>query len=485
MKQGLHHHIYDIGITFFATLVSTFLSFVLTIILARYFGATDLGIYRLALTTYGIIMLFVASAIPAAMIKYVAEYRYDLIKLNKLLSTGIILASIFGGICMISLFFLSDFIAEILHAPELSGLLKILVIIIPFSLLTGVLNGYLNGMRLMRLLAISTIFQSITLVSISILFLQMNFGLEGIIISTVIASICNFLLLLYYVHIDFTFEWNTFLDTSKLLLLFGLPVIAASFVGQINTLLDNFFIGLYLTPADVGIYSIAWLMSSLIWLLPSAIQRITYPLTSEMWGMKKISELHHMLNLSLRFSTAIICFGSLLLVFFGKQIILILFTTEFSQAYIPLVILLIGSTIRGIMTSIGSTVAGIGKPGVDLIPTILMCVIWITLDILLIPYFGIIGVAISATISLTFGSLIGLYYIKKCISICFNWKWYFKTTILIISCISTYWILSFILVSEINGILILSIFSVIFYYKIFSNDDRLFLKRVIKNSLNT
>ncbi len=426
-------------------------------------------------------MLFVASAIPAAMIKYVAEYQGDLNKLNKLISTGLILACIFGGICMISLFYLSGFIAEILNAPALSGLLKIFIIIIPFSLMTGVLNGYLNGVRMMRLLAISTIFQSIVMVSLSIFFIQMNIGLQGIIISSVIASISNFLLLLFYIRIDFTLEWITFLETSKLLLIFGLPVIAVNMIAQINGQLDNFFIGIYLTPADVGIYSIAWLLSSSIWLLPSAIQRITFPMTSQLWETKKISELHHMLNVSLRLSTAILSFGSIFLVFFGKQIIQIIFTTQFTPAYIPLIILLIGSTIRGIITSIGSTIAGIGKPGIDLIPTVITCLIWISLDFLLIPHLGITGVAISATVSLTFGSLVGLYYVKKYTFVCFGWKWYLKTLILIISCLVAYWILSFVFISEIIGILILSIFIVIFYFKIFSSDDRLLLKGIIKN----
>ena len=41
----------------------------------RYFGAGDLGLYRMTSTIYGIVMLVAAIGILAAMIKYVAEFK--------------------------------------------------------------------------------------------------------------------------------------------------------------------------------------------------------------------------------------------------------------------------------------------------------------------------------------------------------------------------------------------------------------------------
>jgi O-antigen/teichoic acid export membrane protein len=54
---------FDVGITFLASLsrivVSLPLGFVITVALARYLGAGDLGLYRMTSTIYGIAMLFV------------------------------------------------------------------------------------------------------------------------------------------------------------------------------------------------------------------------------------------------------------------------------------------------------------------------------------------------------------------------------------------------------------------------------------------
>ena len=66
---------FDVGIKFLASVVALPLGFVITVALGRYLGAGDLGLYQLTSTIYGIAMLVAAIGIPAAMIKYVAEFK--------------------------------------------------------------------------------------------------------------------------------------------------------------------------------------------------------------------------------------------------------------------------------------------------------------------------------------------------------------------------------------------------------------------------
>ena len=60
---------FDVGVTFLASVVTLPLGFVITILLGRYLGAGNLGLYRMTTTIYGIAMLVAAFGIPAAMIK--------------------------------------------------------------------------------------------------------------------------------------------------------------------------------------------------------------------------------------------------------------------------------------------------------------------------------------------------------------------------------------------------------------------------------
>jgi len=82
---------FDVGITFFASVVTLSLGFVITVLLGRYLGAGDLGLYRMASTICRIAMLIVAIDILSAMIKYVAEFKDDRTKFNQIVSSGVIL----------------------------------------------------------------------------------------------------------------------------------------------------------------------------------------------------------------------------------------------------------------------------------------------------------------------------------------------------------------------------------------------------------
>jgi len=82
---------FDVGITFIASVVTLPPGFVITVLLGRYLGAGDLGLYRMASTICGIAMLIVAIDILSAMIKYVAEFKDDRTKFNQIVSSGVIL----------------------------------------------------------------------------------------------------------------------------------------------------------------------------------------------------------------------------------------------------------------------------------------------------------------------------------------------------------------------------------------------------------
>ena len=82
---------FDVGITFLVSVVTLPLGFIITVLLGRYLGAGDLGLYRMASTIYGIAMLIVAIDILSAMIKYVAEFKDDRTKFNQIVSSGVIL----------------------------------------------------------------------------------------------------------------------------------------------------------------------------------------------------------------------------------------------------------------------------------------------------------------------------------------------------------------------------------------------------------
>jgi len=116
----------DVSLTLIASMINMLLTFIISIILARYLGAAELGLYRLTYTFYGVATTVGALGIPAAIIKYVAEYKDDKVNLNKMISSAIITSLIVGIILCIMVYLLSQSFADLFKMPDIKRLLELL-----------------------------------------------------------------------------------------------------------------------------------------------------------------------------------------------------------------------------------------------------------------------------------------------------------------------------------------------------------------------
>ena len=275
---------FDVGITFIASIVSMLFGFLITVLLGRYLGADDLGLYRMVSTLQIIAMLFAAVGIPAAVIKYVAEDKEDRKKINSIVSSGVITSLLLGIIFSVLFYVSSGIFEELFKMQGLSSLLKILSPVFPFTLVGGVLLGFLNGLREMKKYGSATIIQSVLMIIVSVLLIYLGFGVAGVIIGVVLASVgwCLYLLLITRNYFDVTFEG--YASNTKEMLKFGVQIFAANAINLVNYQADIVMIGYFLTATDVGYYAVAVGLSRFFWLIPQAVQAITYPATSEYWS---------------------------------------------------------------------------------------------------------------------------------------------------------------------------------------------------------
>lgn len=421
---------FDVGITFIASVISMILGFVITILLGRYFGAGDLGLYRMASTIYGIVILVAAVGFPAAMIKYVAEYRGDRERTSEIVSSGVI-TSLFLGLGFSVLFYFSSGIfAEIFKMPELSGLIKLLSPVFPFAMVNGSLFGLLNGLREMKKYGIATIVQSVLMVVITVLLIYYGFGIAGTVIGMVLSSVGSCLYLVLVSRCYFEITHRGYIQTTKMMFSFGWKIVASNSINQINYQADTILIGYFLTATDVGYYGVALVLSKFFWLIPSAIQTITYPATSEYWSNNNHLVLNTMIEKSMKYTAYILLPIGIGVGFFAKEIIILIFGAKFIYAVLPLQILIVGTVIAGIEKSIGSSLTSIGRIDVNLQLTALGAIVDLILNLLLIPRYGIVGAAIATITSYIIGALLTFYFIIKFMHIKINVKWYALITMI-------------------------------------------------------
>ena len=462
----------DVSITFIASIITMVFGFVITMLLARYLGAGDFGLYRMVSTVYGIAMLFAAIGIPAAIIKYVAEYKGDRNKTNSIVSAGVI-TSLLLGIGFSVLFYLSSGIfEEIFNMPGLAGLLKILSPIFPFALVGGVLLGMLGT---------AMIIQSILMLVVSVSLIYLGFGVAGVVIGVVLASVgwCLYLLLIAKDYFDITFE--RYAENTKMMLIFGAQIFGANAINLINYQADTIMIAYLLTATDVGYYGVAVGLSKFFWLVPQAIQSITYPATTEYWANKNHSALQVMIDKSMKYTACVLFPIGLGVGFFAKEIITTIFGDAFIHAVLPLQILVAGTVIFGVGKSIGGSVTSTGRPDIILKLTGISATINIVLNALLIPIYGISGAAMATAISLAIGSLLGIFVTVKVLNVKIDLKWCAEICGMTLLAIFIFMYLNHINV-YILGISVVCIFIFAIIVNVLTSEDRNYILNMMRKN---
>ena len=334
--------------------------------------------------------------------------------------------------------------------PGLSGLLKILSPVFPFALVGGALLGLLNGLREMKKYAAATIIQSFLMVVITVALIYYGFGVAGAVIGVVLASVGYCLFLIWTTRKYFGITFSNYSQTTKKLLKFGAQIFGANAINMINYQADTLLIGYFLTATDVGHYAVAVGLSRFFWIIPQAVQTITYPTTSEYWTKNNHAALQKMIAKSMKNTACVLLPIGLGVGFFAREIITFIFGEEFIYAVLPLQILLIGTSINGSTSrAIGGSLSAVGRPDLDLKKVSISALSNIILNILLIPYFGIVGAAIATAVSLSITSALGMFLIIKTVQIKIDFKWYTKTLlvtllfIFIYMCFGCTYLLSF------------------------------------------
>lgn len=455
------------------------LGFPITVLLGRYLGADDLGLYRMVNTIFGSLMLFVTIGVPAAIIKYVAEFRDNEEKIAQIVSAGLITSVLLGLFSFIFIYLSTNLFAKLFNMPELSGLLKILAFAFPFSIINSTLLGLLNGLREMTKNAWVTIVQSAFLLIFTFL-LVFKYGVNGAVTGIVLSSALATLLLISVQKIS-KITFSNFYGAVVQIIDFGSKTVLANAINLINYQADILMIGYFMTKTDVGVYSVAVMFAKLIWIFPDSLQKITFPLISEYHAKKMSDSITTVVDRCMKYSCLFLTFFTTFFIFFGEKVVALIFGAEFELSYIPLIILLIGTLFYGMTKSVGSIFASIGKVNLVYKIPLVSAIFNIIFNIVLIPTYGINGGALATSFSLIISMILMLHFMKSLLEIKFDFWWYFKIFGITMFLILVY----LIIVNKYNillGLVLMALQYVIFFRFFIPVEDKQILYKVISTN---
>lgn len=406
----------DIQWVILSLAVSSLASFLLRIIFGRELGAEGLGIFTLAYSVYYFGMQFAAFGIGPALTRYIAQYVGDSVAIKNFVSSGMTSAIITGAFTGAILFIFAPYIAvHLFHTPELESMIQLIAFCYPFIAIQMAVSGTLNGFRQMRSYALMNIIQSVSVFVVSImLVIYFEFKVTGSVLGfvgpTILIGVICPILIRKYVKLDHSL-WN--IPALRLTARFGFYVGLGNAIIYLNSQVDSILIGYYMDPTEVGLYSVAVLLSQTLILVPSAIQRVTAPTTAMLYGKNDFMGVKTLFYSTLRKSLFMCIIFAIILAVTSPYIIGIIFPGEYLASYGPLLILLVGYTANASFTAVGATLSSIGKVHIPVRIGAVCAFLNITLNFIFIPHYGIIGAAVATTLTLILNVILSILAIRN------------------------------------------------------------------------
>lgn len=246
-------------------------------------------------------------------------------------------------------------------------------------------------------------------------------GLYGIFLAQVIANGLLFVLL-----------FPTILDNIKLhiekalivkMLKYSYPLVFSGLLTTILVLSDRYILKYYYTLGDVGVYSLAYKISNIIkiCITTSFLQSYVISYFREMTDVKSSDRF---LVKSLTYFLYISVYLSLFMVYFGKEILVVLTSgnEDYWQAYVLLPFLLIAVVLGGLSQISSMPMRREKHTKLLSICGVSAAVLNIILNFVFIPHWGAYGAVVSTIFSQLLVVLVYFYFLKNSYSIVVEYR---------------------------------------------------------------
>lgn len=279
---------------------------------------------------------------------------------------------------------------------------------IPFLLIKIVYQNLLNVRQKISQINLMSILESLQpLVLFLFLWLVMDISaLTAAVWSWFISLLSLSLCAVFFLKRGFPVALN--IKIQKDLLDFGFRGYLDTLFQKLLLRIDFIFVSAFIGNEALGYYSMATAAAEILLTIPNAL---IVPLFSFLLRTAA-DDKNAVTPIVLRILMTVMLISAVLFALLGKVLIYILFGEAFLPAYEPLLILLPGIVFLSYASLVRLDLLGHGKPGAISVVSGGSVALNIVLNLLLIPHFGIIGVAAASSIAYLFGA-IGLYFLHS------------------------------------------------------------------------
>lgn len=380
-------------------ILSLIFTFLIGVIISRNYGTDGKGEITLLLLIPTLISVYASFSIGEGFLYFIGKNKISKTKFDQLL-----IKTLFYFIPILVILYLLTYYFVIKYTYYFLPQLLLIIALFYSTILKFSIRGVLNFGKY----NITQVLEPLFIITFLIALVYLKIDIKVLLWAYVISySLLNFYLY-YFIKKGLNEEQKNI--TFKNIFDYSYKVHFFRILNFTEAKFDVLIIGFFLTISDVGIYSIAVSITLIFQsIIQTSISTVLLPSLIKSKYNDQIKITQNYFKLSLFLASIFLIFLTII----GQLFITKVYGNEFSTAYLPMIILLIGALIKSPTACINSFFKSSGKPEELYKTSIYSVFINVILCFILIPIYGIIGAAISSSISYFLYGSIMIYKFKK------------------------------------------------------------------------
>lgn len=388
-------------------------------LIAQNLGPSVQGVFAIAFLFLSVGAMIGKFGLSTAIVKWIAS-NSNIEDRRKIIKKCLLLAFLFSAVCGILIFAVAPLIAGLYDKPNIISSIRIAAITIPIFAIMEVGSSVFKGTKQIPIFSIY--FDFLKFLFPAVVFFILYFWLGKTATELPIFSYFigySILLVLILIHLQLRFGFlrsgnNTYkkMPNGKTMLSESYPMLMASSIVMIMGWSDVFILGFFVNEDDIGIYSTAVRIATLVSFTYSAIAAIMTPKIAEYYYQKKQNDL----KATIAFSTKLMFFCGLpiFLILFGfSEFFLSIFGEEYTEGATVLKILLLAQFTNVLTGPVGPIFQMTGGQKILQRFLFIALLINIVVSFILVLFYKTEGVAIGSALGMVSWNLLGAIYLKK------------------------------------------------------------------------
>lgn len=400
-----------IGLIGITNLLIGLSGFVLLPILTKTLPIEDYGTYVQVTVTISLVPGVVMLGLPYAMVRYLAAAQTREEIQDGYFSIAAI-TTVTAGLAAVVLIILAEGVAAVLFDGQttVTRIVSLAVFLECMNLLQfNYFRTFQQIQRYSSLLFFKTCLQLVLVGA----FVLTGYGILGAVAGLFIANFILFLIMGFFIISEIGFAIPKF-RYLKEYLSFGLPTVPGNISSWVVNSSDRYMIALFLGAAYVGYYAPGYTLGNIVNMFIAPLSFMLPAVLSKYYDENNLQGVQAILQHSLKYFLMLAVPSFIGLSILSKPLLNILSTPEIaSNGYLITPFTALSALFFGIF-AIFSEILFLEKK------TIITAKVWIIaaminfgLNLIAIPYLGILGAAITTLISFMFSLCVVLYYIKS------------------------------------------------------------------------